>query len=148
MQGLAGLGEGWVDPIGHGLVKQRPSDLKSNGLDLRTHSSSNSRACTGFGSYINRWWEKSPSFFYKLSLSSLPTSTKALFSLFLFLLLVGEGKWPVAAARRPAVVGGGAAAVNVFFYTFFGLSLLLPLLVPFLTLKASELNPKALDLKK
>ena len=57
---------------------------------------------------------------------------------------MGDG----AAAQRPAVVGGGAAVVNTLFFYFFFLSLLLPLLKPFLTSKTPNTNPILLDLQK
>jgi len=97
------------------------------------------------------WGKKSLIFPLSFSLFSfLPT--KALFS-----LLCGSSS-PTrsqrfrprlgAAARRPAVVGGAAAAVNTLFLLLFALSLLLPSLYTFLTLKFSTPSPKHLDLKR
>jgi len=53
------------------------------------------------------------------------------------------------AARWPTTLSGGAAAVNTpFFLIFLALSLLLPSLYTFLTLKFPTPSPKHLDLKR
>ena len=54
-----------------------------------------------------------------------------------------------AAARRPAVVGGGGAAPSAFVLNVFSAySLLFFFLKPFLASKSPNTNPSSLDLKK